>query len=114
MFCRIYQDIVGTKLRQGQFTSHRDRAAARQLNELTENIAIQSGHGFRRFPQIPQAPGRSCEIWACDYSGNLRFVRVVGMGLVEIRQDGTLLDPAAVSKTDGEEETGSDGEEVLS
>jgi hypothetical protein len=37
---------------------------------------------------VPKAPGRSCEIWACDYYGNLRFFRVESTGLAEIGRDG--------------------------
>jgi hypothetical protein len=67
----------------------------RQLNELPGNIAFQFRYGFAGLRRILPAPGRSCEIWACDYYGNLRFFRLAGAGVVEIDREGRVIEPVA-------------------
>jgi hypothetical protein len=63
----------------------------KQLNELVADMAMQFPLAIAGLARVPPAPGRSCEIWACDYYGNIRFFRVAGTGLVEIGRDGNLL-----------------------
>jgi hypothetical protein len=67
----------------------------KRLNELPGNIDVQFGYGFAGLRRVPTAPGRSCEIWACDYYGNLRFFRLAGAGVVEVGLDGRVIDPVA-------------------
>lgn len=71
----------------------------KKLNELPEDLAAQFRSAIAGLSRVPPSPGRSCEIWACDYYGNFRFFRVVGTGLVEIGRDGNLL--ATVSGSAG-------------
>ena len=84
----------------------------KQLNEIVADMAKQFPLAIAGLARVPPAPGRSCEIWACDYYGNIRFFRVAGTGLVEIGPDGNLLaDPACAAKisfppTDGVEVPG--------
>jgi len=63
----------------------------KRLNELPEELAAQFRSAIAGLGRVPRSPGRSCEIWACDYYGNFRFFRVVGSALVEIGRDGRLL-----------------------
>ena len=56
----------------------------KRLNELPEDLAAQFRSAIAGLGRVPRAPGRSCEIWACDYYGNFRFFRVVGTSLVVI------------------------------
>jgi hypothetical protein len=65
----------------------------RLLNNLPGDIEAQFGYGMAGLRRVPPAPGRSCELWACDYYGNLRFFRVVGTGVVEIDMNGNVLEP---------------------
>jgi hypothetical protein len=65
----------------------------RLLNNLPGDIEAQFGYGMAGLRRIPPAPGRSCEIWACDYYGNIRFFRVAGTGVVEIDMDGNVPEP---------------------
>jgi len=65
----------------------------KRLNELPGEIASQFGYGIAGLRRVPPAPGRSCEIWACDYYGNLRFFRLTGAGVVEIDMNGNVLEP---------------------
>lgn len=67
----------------------------KRLNELPGDIDAQFGYGMAGLRRVPPAPGRSCEIWACDYYGNLRFFRLTGAGVVEIDMDGRVLEPVA-------------------
>jgi hypothetical protein len=71
----------------------------KRLNELVAEMAMQFPLAIAGLARVPPAPGRSCEIWACDYYGNIRFFRVAGTGLVEIGRDGNLLaDPAGAGQ----------------
>lgn len=63
----------------------------KRLNELVAEMAMQFPLAIGGLGRVPPAPGRSCEIWACDYYGNIRFFRVAGTGLVEIGRDGNSL-----------------------
>jgi hypothetical protein len=67
----------------------------KRLNELPGNIASQFGHGLAGLRRVPPAPGRSCELWACDYYGNLRFFCLAGAGVVEIDREGRVIEPVA-------------------
>ena len=67
----------------------------KQLNELPEELAAQFRSAIAGLSRVPPSPGRSCEIWACDYYGNFRFFRVAGSALVEIGRDGNLLAPVS-------------------
>jgi len=60
----------------------------RLLNNLPGDIEAQFGYGMAGLRRVPPAPGRSCELWACDYYGNLRFFRLEGAGVVEIDMNG--------------------------
>ena len=74
----------------------------KRLYDTVAGMAGQFRAGIAGLSRVPPDLSRSLEIWACDYYGNLRFFRLRGTGLVEIRQDGTLLDPAAVASGAGE------------
>ncbi len=67
----------------------------KRLNELPEDLAAQFRSAIAGLGRVPRSPGRSCEIWACDYYGNFRFFRVVGSLLVEIGRDVRRLQPVA-------------------
>jgi hypothetical protein len=75
----------------------------KRLNELPEELAAQFRSAIAGLGRVPRSPGRSCEIWACDYYGNFRFFRVVGSALVEIGRDGRPLQPVAGTSGTGEE-----------
>ena len=62
----------------------------RLLNNLPGDIEAQFGYGMAGLRRVPPAPGRSCELWACDYYGNLRFFRVAGTSVVEIDMNGRV------------------------
>jgi hypothetical protein len=72
----------------------------RRLSDLPVGIALQFGYGLDGLRRIPPAPGRSCEIWACDYSGNLRFFRLSGTGVVEIDIRGCVFEPVTGAGVD--------------
>jgi hypothetical protein len=67
----------------------------KRLNELPEELAAQFRSAIAGLSRVPRSPGRSREIWACDYYGNFRFFRVTGSLLVEIGRDGRQLQPVA-------------------
>jgi hypothetical protein len=67
----------------------------RLLNNLPGDIDAQFGYGMAGLRRVPPAPGRSCELWACDYYGNLRFFRLTGTGVVEIDREGRVREPVA-------------------
>ena len=75
----------------------------KRLNELPEELAAQFRSAIVGLSRVPRSPGRSCEIWACDYYGNFRFFRVVGSSLVEIGRDGRRLQTIAGTFGTGEE-----------
>jgi hypothetical protein len=71
-----------------------------RTKRLYDTVAGMTGQfrtGIAGLSRVPPDPGRSLEIWACDYYGNLRFFRLRGTDLVEIRQDGTPFDQVAVA-----------------
>jgi hypothetical protein len=63
----------------------------RLLNNLPVDIEAQFRYGMAGLRRVPPAPGRSCELWACDYYGNLRFFRLEGTGVVEIDMNGRVV-----------------------
>ena len=63
----------------------------RLLNNLPGDIEAQFAYGMAGLRRVPPAPGRSCELWACDYYGNLRFFRLDGAGVVEIDRNGQTV-----------------------
>lgn len=65
----------------------------KRLHDTVAGMAGQFRNGIAGLARVLPDPGRSLEIWACDYYGNLRFFRVVGQGLREIDCHGTLFDP---------------------
>ena len=67
----------------------------KRFNELPGIIDVQFGYGLAGLRRVPPAPGRSCELWACDYYGNLRFFRLEGAGVVEIDMGGRVPAPVA-------------------
>lgn len=67
----------------------------RHLYDTVAGMAAQLRTGIAGLSRLPPDPSRSFEIWACNYSGSLRFFRLVGERLVEICRNGMLLDPAA-------------------
>src|SRR5512137_2125286 len=75
----------------------------KRLYDTVAGMAGQFRTGIAGLSRVPPDPGRSLEIWACDYYGNLRFFRLRGTDLVEIRQDGIPFDQAAVASGGGEE-----------
>jgi hypothetical protein len=75
----------------------------KRLYDTVTGMAGQFRTGIAGLSRVPPDPGRSLEIWACDYYGNLRFFRLRGTELIEIRQDGTLLDPTVVASGADEE-----------
>jgi len=74
---------------------------SKRLFDTTDGMAAQFRAGIANLSRVPPDPGRSCEIWACDYYGNVRFFRLAGTALVEISQSGAVLDPSAVHKGTG-------------
>jgi len=92
----------------------------RRLNNLPGEIASQFGYGLAGLCRVPPAPGRSCEIWACDYYGNLRFFRLAGADVVEIDMNGNVSEPVTGTGKDPSRSPSAeisvpshDGEEVL-
>jgi hypothetical protein len=63
----------------------------KRLNELVAGMAAQFRTAIAGLSRVPPSPGRSCEIWAVDYYGNIRFFRLAGTDLVEIGRDGNPL-----------------------
>jgi hypothetical protein len=61
------------------------------LNESPEVLEAQFGNLIAVLRRVPHCPGRSCEIWACDYYGNVRFFRLKKEGIEEIGRDGNPL-----------------------
>lgn len=68
---------------------------SRRLYDSVAGMAGQFQAGIAGLCRVPRGTGRSREIWAVDYYGNLRFFRVEGTGLLEIDRHGSLLDPEA-------------------
>lgn len=77
-------------------------ARTKRLFDTTGGMAAQFPAAIAHLSRVPPDPGRSCEIWACDYYGNIRFFRLAGIGLVEINQHGEVIDPLAVPGCSGE------------
>jgi hypothetical protein len=75
----------------------------KRLYDTVAGMAGQFGTGIAGLSRVLPDRGRSLEIWACDYYGNLRYFRLKGSGLIEIRQDGTPFDPAAIASGADEE-----------
>ena len=73
----------------------------KRLYDTVAGMAVQFRTGIAGFSRVPPDTCRFLEIRACDYYGNPRFFRLRRTGLVEIRQDGTLLDPTAVASVAG-------------
>jgi hypothetical protein len=73
----------------------------RRLYDTVAGMAGQTGTTIAGLCRVPRDPGRSLEVWAADYYGNLRFFRVLGSGIVEISRAGTQLDPAALPESAG-------------
>ena len=69
----------------------------KRLYDTVAGMAVQFRTGIDGLSRVAPDLCRSLEIWACDYYGNLRFFRLRGMDLVEIRRDGMLLDPAVAT-----------------
>lgn len=68
---------------------------SRRLYDTVAGMAGQFRGAIAGLCRVPPGPGRSREIWAVDYYGNLRFFRVEGTGLLEIDRHGSQLDPEA-------------------
>jgi hypothetical protein len=101
IFCKHYYGYVCDFIiaEPGRTTIGR-MIRTKRLYDTVAGMARQFRTGIAGLSRVPPDLCRSLEIWACDYYGNLRFFRLVGGGLVEIRQDGTLLDPAALPEGD--------------
>ena len=56
-----------------------------RLHGSLADMEFQFAEPLARLRPVPPDPDRSCEIWACDYYENIRFFRVSGTGLIEIR-----------------------------
>jgi hypothetical protein len=66
----------------------------KRLHDTVADMAGQFRNGIAGLSRVFPDSGRSLEIWACDYYGNLRFFRVVeGPVLQEIDRHGSLFDP---------------------
>jgi len=63
----------------------------KRLNEPLAEMEFQLRFIIATLRQVPHNAGRTCEIWACDYYGNIRFFRLTETGLVEIGRDGNPL-----------------------
>jgi hypothetical protein len=74
----------------------------KRLFDTTAGMAAQFPAAIAHLSRVPPDPGRSCEVWACDYYGNIRFFRLAGTGLVEINQHGIVIDPLVVPGYTGE------------
>ncbi|OPX65167.1 MULTISPECIES: hypothetical protein [unclassified Methanoregula] len=74
----------------------------KRLFDTTAGMAAQFPSAIAHLSRVPPDPGRSCEIWACDYYGNIRFFRSAGTGFVEINQHGAVIDPLVVPGYSGE------------
>jgi hypothetical protein len=104
IFCRHYYGYVcDFVIAEPGRTSIVRMFRTKRLYDTVAGMAGQFRTGIAGLSRVLPDICRSLEIWACDYYGNLRFFRLRGTGLVEIRQDGTLLDPAAVASGAGEE-----------
>jgi hypothetical protein len=67
----------------------------KQLNETPDVMEAQFRIIIAALRRVPLCPGRCCEIWACDYYGNIRFFRLTDSSFVEIGRDGNSLNGAA-------------------
>jgi hypothetical protein len=93
IFCRQYRGSVADLIIadfSGRTTIIRI-CRTKQLNEPVAGMAVQFRSAIAGLNRIPPSPGRSCEIWAVDYYGNIRFFRLAGTGLAEIGRDGNIL-----------------------
>jgi hypothetical protein len=104
IFCRHYYGYVCDFIiaEPGRTTIVR-MFRTKRLYDTVPGMAGQFRTGIAGLSRVLPDICRSLEIWACDYYGNLRFFRLRGTGLVEIRQNGTLLDPAAAVSDSDEE-----------
>jgi hypothetical protein len=61
------------------------------LYEKLEVLEVQFANLIAVLRRVPRCPGMSCEIWACDYYGNIRFFRLTDSGIEEIGRGGDPL-----------------------
>jgi len=96
ILCRHYYGFVCDLViaEPGQTTIVRI-CRTKRLYDTVAGMAVQFPAGIAGLARVPKDPGRSLEIWAVDYYGNLRFFRVVSTGLVEIDRHGSLIDTEA-------------------
>jgi hypothetical protein len=94
-----------------------ENADVPDMAALNRSTRYVSGEQYASARPRPCICASGTNIPEMKMSGNLRFSRLSGTGLVEIRQNGTLFDPAVIpssASTDGGELPGPDGEEVPS
>lgn len=63
----------------------------RRLHGTLAEMQAQCAEPIARLQLVPQAVGRSLELWACSPYGGMRFFRVQGSGLLELSRDGVPL-----------------------
>ena len=55
-------------------------------------MEAQCAEPLARLRLVPPGLHRSLELWACSPYGGIRFFRVSGTGLIELRLDGEVFD----------------------
>lgn len=65
---------------------------SRRLHGSLAEMQVQCAEPIARLRLVPQGLCRSLELWACSQYGGIRFFRIAGNGLLELRRDGEPLD----------------------
>jgi len=80
------------------FVIHADNSTAvvgiqrcRRLHGSVEEIEWQCHERISRLKLIPPGLCRSLELWACSPRGILRFFRIAGAGLIELKKNGERM-----------------------
>jgi hypothetical protein len=85
----------------------------KRLHDTVTDMAGQFRNGIAGLSRVFPDSGRSLEIWACDYYGNLRFFRVVeGPVLQEIDCHGSLFDLGVLAAGVSERDRGTPAPDV--
>jgi hypothetical protein len=72
-------------------------ARSRRLHGSNAEMEAQCAEQIARLRLVPQGLYRSLELWACSPYGGIRFFRISGNGLVELRKDGKSLDDTSTT-----------------
>jgi hypothetical protein len=60
----------------------------KHIRGTVADMKAQFSEAAAGFSLVPPDPGRSLEIWVCNYYRKIRFFRIGATGLVELTRDG--------------------------